>query len=445
MEAERRVERAQQLFESHRWEEALSELDAALSINPHNATWHAQRGFLLDELDRTGEAADAYQHALELEPGDRDVSMALGMTLLRLERYVRAIAVLEAVAEQYPDFEPAYCHRIYAYAELGQHDRAEQMFYLAQQIDDHCAHCFFHLGGSLASRGDTDRAMYCWKRVLDLEPEYVGVQERIGRIHRERGELDQARECFLHELRNDPGNTDLMFDLGQLHLEAGDPGAAATKFLHVVELEPDHADAHFALAKMWLRLGQHAKALTCLDTIRRLGPSDEPIGFKLVHGHALLQAERTEEASEVLRQAVDEQPEDPQAVGLLGDCYAARARYGEAADCYRRVLARDVKNANKEFKLGVCLFRLSRPAAAIAHWLAALRVKPDLSPAWNHLALAYVQLARWREAKEALRKACASDPENQAARELLDGLWRYQLRYYLRRPVVWLGRIFRRG
>jgi len=53
LEAEQRVERAQQLSESHRWAEALTELDAALAIHPTNALWHAQRGYLLEELDRT--------------------------------------------------------------------------------------------------------------------------------------------------------------------------------------------------------------------------------------------------------------------------------------------------------------------------------------------------------------------------------------------------------
>ena len=59
-EAEQRVERAQQLSESHCFAEALSELDVALSINPNNALWHAQRGYLLEELDRTAEAEKGF-------------------------------------------------------------------------------------------------------------------------------------------------------------------------------------------------------------------------------------------------------------------------------------------------------------------------------------------------------------------------------------------------
>ena len=93
LEAEQRIERAQEFSESQRWEEALAELEAALAINPSVAIWHAQRGYLLEELDRPADAVPAYERALELEPGDPDVAMALAVALTRLRRYARALKV----------------------------------------------------------------------------------------------------------------------------------------------------------------------------------------------------------------------------------------------------------------------------------------------------------------------------------------------------------------
>jgi tetratricopeptide (TPR) repeat protein len=51
-DAERRVERAQELFEQRRWSEALEELRAATDINPYNAGWHFNIGLTLDEMGR---------------------------------------------------------------------------------------------------------------------------------------------------------------------------------------------------------------------------------------------------------------------------------------------------------------------------------------------------------------------------------------------------------
>ena len=102
-EAEQRAERAQKLCESHRWAEALTEIDAAVAIHPNNATWQAQRGFVLEELGRWEEAADAYQTSLELEAADRDVMLALGSVLLRLERFTQALTIFDELARVYPD------------------------------------------------------------------------------------------------------------------------------------------------------------------------------------------------------------------------------------------------------------------------------------------------------------------------------------------------------
>ena len=67
-EAEQRVEKAQELFEQRRWQEALEELRAATAINPYNSTWFVHIGMALDELDRYEEAIDAYHRALEIDP-----------------------------------------------------------------------------------------------------------------------------------------------------------------------------------------------------------------------------------------------------------------------------------------------------------------------------------------------------------------------------------------
>ena len=168
LDAEQRVERAQQLFECHRWDEALAELDAALAINSNNALWHAQRGYALEELQRDADAAEAYQRSLSLDPDDNEVTYALGATLARLGRLARALEIFEELARRDPQLEAVYCHRIELYAELGRHEQAEEVFYLAQQINDECPDCFFNMGGSLASRGEHERAIFCRRKTLAL-------------------------------------------------------------------------------------------------------------------------------------------------------------------------------------------------------------------------------------------------------------------------------------
>jgi tetratricopeptide (TPR) repeat protein len=444
LEAEQRVERAQQLSESARWEEALAEIDAALEINPNNAVWHAHRGCILDELDRWEDAVEAYGTALNLEPADRDVAVAYGLGLCRLERFGQALEVFEELARLNPDFEPAYCHRIGIYGELGRHDQAEQMFYLAQELDASCPNCFFNMGVSLAARGQFDRAIYCWQRVLELEPGYIGVHARIAQAHRAQGDADLAREFYLRELREDPGNTDLLYELAELTLESGDIEMAAAKFAQIVELDPTDAESHFALGKTLVLRGDARRALACFEAAASAsgdGGASLP-AFDWEMGKTLARLGRFAEACERLGAAIEKDAQNIDALTLLGDCRFSLNKPADAADAFRRVLAIDVQNPYAHHRLGVCLFRQGRYTAGIEHCLQAIQAKPDHVQAMLAAIVGYLFLGRWREARSMLRRALRLDPANPQLQHLKKRFWRYRARRFVHKLLSPFIRVF---
>jgi tetratricopeptide (TPR) repeat protein len=435
-DAEQRVERAQQFTEAHQWNEALRELDEAIAINGQNALWHAQRGYILEELDRDEEAAEAYERSFNLDPGDNDVALALGVTLARLGRFGTALEVLDGLTQREPNFEPAYCHRIHLYSELGRHDQAEEVFYLAQQLDDECPDCFFHLGGSLAARGEYDRAVYCWQRVLELEPAYVGVNRQIGEAYRAKGEFALAREHLIRELRDDPGCIDLLLSLADLALQTGDTPAAIAKLEQLLELDPTHADARMALGRIRLRSGQPQQALELLSQLDAEQPPDLDFGeLGCLMGEAQMRLGRFAEAKARLLSAQEKDPQDLRTLILLGDANLALEKAAEAAEYYRRVIAVE-RNPFAQHRLAVCLLKLGRPSAALEQTLSALTTNPDFVEAMYHTALAHLRLANWREARRWIDRALKAAPENEAIRQLRESFWRYRLGHYFR----WLRR-----
>jgi biopolymer transport protein ExbB/TolQ len=94
-DAERRVEKAQELFEQRRWLEALEELRAATSINPYNASWFFNIGLTLDEMER-------YEEAIEIcneSPGYL-TNVAGAALRMREAGYQEMISGLEAAANE---------------------------------------------------------------------------------------------------------------------------------------------------------------------------------------------------------------------------------------------------------------------------------------------------------------------------------------------------------
>ena len=432
LEAEQRAERAQQLCESQRFEEAIAELDAALSINPDNATWHAQRGLLLEELDCTADAVEAYERALELDPGDVEVALSLGGALVRLGHLARALVIIDDLAGQYPDLEPVYCARIQIYTELGRHDKAEEMFYLAQQLNDSCPDCFYHIGISLAARGQTDRAIFCWQRVLDLEPDYAGVNQRIAQAFRDRKDFARAKEYLLLEVRADPGDTELLFELADLAREAGQISDAATRLAQIIELDPNYVDALAALGKLRLDLGTPAEAIHCFEAAVSAAKGAPRVrDFNLHFGLAFFRVGKWADARIQFLKAAKRKPRDQRVAMLLGECALAQDRPEEAIEWYQRILSRNARNPFAHYQLGVCRIRRGRYAAGLENCLTALSIRPDWEAAAHHAALAYVHLEQWGQARAMVRRALRRHPNSQPLVRLGRRIWRFQLARHL--------------
>lgn len=429
-EAEQRVERAQQLAESRQWPEALAELDAALAINPTNGAWMAHRGYVLDQLERYDDAIDAYRASAELEPGDADVLLALGVDLARMGRGEEAIVALNEASRLSPELEPAYCYRILAYADMGEHDRAEEMFYLAQQIREDCPHCFFHMGSSLAARGMYERAIYCWGRTLDIDPTYPGVKHAIAEAHREQGNTDRAREYYLAEIRQDPGNVELLFDLAELEHEAGFPAKAAAKLRQIIELEPEYGQAHFTLGEMLLEVNEPREALEALRTAADLDPEIPRLHLRL--GQALMQLSEYRDAQRHLSAAAVAEPTDEGVLLVLGNCQLRLGRVGAAADKFRRVLALAADCPEAHHNLGVCHFLEGNYEAGLEHMLRAVDLDGENVVAMHKAVLVLMHVRRWKEARAMIDRALAIDAQDAALRELRDRFWRYRLKSMLR-------------
>jgi tetratricopeptide (TPR) repeat protein len=433
-EAEQRVERAQQLAESRRWSEALAELDAALAINPSNGAWLAHRGYVLDQLELFEDAIRAYRASAELEPGDVDVLMALGVDLARTGRGAEAIDALTDAARIDPDLEPAYCYRILAYAEMSDHDRAEEMFYLAQQLREDCPHCFFHMGTSLAARGLYDRAIFCWGRTLDIDPTYPGVKHAIAEAHREQGNLDRAREYYLAEIRQDPGNIDLLFDLAELEHEAGFPERGVAKLRQIIELEPEYGQAHFSLGEMLLELEQPDEALIALRSASDLDPDLPRLQFRL--GEACMGVSDFGQADRYLAAAAVSEPADESVLLLWGNCLLRLRRVGDAANMFRRVLALEEECPEAHHNLGVCYFLKNEYDAGLEHMLRAVELNPEDPVAMHKAVLVLMHVRRWTEARSMIDRALELDSNDAALRELKAHFWRYRLRSMVRRATT---------
>jgi len=415
-EAEQRVEKAHELYERGRWEEALSELRAAIAINPYNGSWHFNLGLTYEMMERFEEAIAAYRHARDMDPDDIEVLNHLGVNCAMAGHLDESIKCFEKMEQLDASLEPAYCYRIFCHAEKGDHDKAEELFYLARQYKEHCPVCYKHMGHSLMLRGQYDRALWCLQKALQLEPGQPDVHSRIAEVYWAKNMLPEARQHFLEEIRSNPGDVDTLLDLGELLVEMGQPAAAAEKFRQTLELSPDEPVAHFRLGHLMLMDGNLPGALQEFRSTLR-----NDAHFPGAHLMMAIIYQRQGQQSEALYHANCELAQslaDEATLVDLGNLLMDLHQLTSAEQAYQRALVLNPQNAVARHSLAVTLFFANRTEEGIEQCRLALRAQPKYVLAMYNLALAYMTKRDYIRARYWLGEAISISPEDPQLRQL---------------------------
>jgi tetratricopeptide (TPR) repeat protein len=390
-------------------------------------------------MERYDEAIDAYRKALEIDENDLQAMNHLGVDLHRVGNFDEALSIFERIERIDNSFEPAYCNRIITYSELGDHERAEEMFYLARLYKEHCPHCYYNIGCSLADRGLYDKAIFCWQKTLDLDESHPEVQLRIAEALWGKGELEGTRQHYLIGLRQDPGNTEILLDLGDLLLEMGRGDEAGEKFRRAIELAPEQPAGYVCFGQWLLRAERDEEAINAFTKALQLDPTCPGVHLRLgelYHRRADLDAAKRHLRAELLLR-----PQDPNVLmdlsNLLVDTKQARA----AVACLKRLVQIEAGNGNAWQNLAVAQFTIGRYEDGIESCLVALRLDPTSLQSIYNLALAYEHLARYDEALAWVRRGLERDAKDVSLQKLD---LRVRVLRWRARLFGWLGAPFRR-
>ena len=343
-------------YENGRMSQAYRQLREAIDINPSNPAWLFNAGLTLDAMGKFDEAIELYEQALEMAGDDPEILNCIAVDYTRNGMYDKSLEIFEQIEQIDPEFEPGYCNRIITYAEMDKHDKAEEMFYLAQYIKDDCPICFYNIGNSLFTRREYARAAWCWEKTAEIDEEHPQINYRIAQAYWAQGNIKIANSHFLQELRNNPGDMDIVMEYGIFLLLNGDMESAREKFARVLEMEPDNARAMLYMgdielengnvegAERWYRKSQ--KNDLCLSgpcyrmaqlAIRRddKEAAIEHIKEEMLHnvedadvllsiGRMLLELDDVDLATDNFLKIVDNDPTNGEAFSMIAKCLLMR-------------------------------------------------------------------------------------------------------------------------
>ncbi len=117
-----------------------------------------------------------------------------------------------------------------------------------------------------------------------------------------------------------------------------------------------------------------------------------------------------------LKQKLDQNPNDVDALYHLADLYNREAQYAEAIETYKKVLKLKPDLGYVYLKMGTAYDRLNKPEEAIATLKKAAKYMPNYAVVYNKRGVAYGNSGKINEEIAALKKAIKLRPNYSSAR-----------------------------
>ncbi|MBZ5543275.1 MAG: tetratricopeptide repeat protein [Acidobacteriia bacterium] len=411
-------DRAFQLLQAGKFQEALTEIDAGLArtpddpelqnlrglaagrlgrhadaeasfrnvirLRPRSTMGYNNLGTLLAESGRLGEAADAFRTALKLEPRNATALLGLGTTLAASGKFAEAAPYLERAWRARPDdfqtgFEWALVLR-----ELKNPAEARSVLdRLPPPTDPALAARYFALSAAIAdAQGQRDAAMALYRKAYESNPRSYEIY--LGLV---RASLLAEPSPANLKLPSGPGDlsAEQHFTLGTLLASHEAYALAVPHFEATLRLEPGSYSTAYNLALAYKGAGQNAEAIELLQRTLAGKPTAEM---------ANLLAALEESSGNYLvavrhyQQAVELDPTGEQYYFDLGMEYLVHFTFEPAKEVFRVGTQKFPRAVRQYVGLGLAHYALRDYLDAAGAFLSALEIEPS-SPvaygAWNSL------------------------------------------------------------
>ncbi|HEX7546088.1 MAG TPA: tetratricopeptide repeat protein [Gemmatimonadaceae bacterium] len=222
--------------------------------------------------------------------------------------------------------------------------------------------------------------------------------ERAHQLYNE-GNYDDALATLREGLALYPNATELHVGVGYARVARDEFAWARRSFDEALVLDPDHEDALAGLGETLLKFGQTSGALKSFHRILELGYQDD-IELMLQVGRALFRDGLVDEAKEYFETAVQQVPDNAEAVAMVGYTEHRAGRDAEAIATLRRALQLDPEYVEARIYLANILYDRGEYEAALYH---LDRTSPD--DHWDELGI-------WRlvELKKSTYRLADDDP-----------------------------------
>jgi Flp pilus assembly protein TadD len=350
---------------------AAGHFEAALAAQPGAAEIRSLLAVAYRKLGRLAEAQAALaaygegrvtfpdpllDQVARLNVGNRQV-IQYGTSALREKRFGDALQAFQKALESEPGNAAVWVDQGAALEGLGDPVGAERSYRKAVALEPALARAHYNLGTLLASRGAAREGIEHLETAVRLDPESRDALFNLGRALDETGEPARALDAYDRLLKLAPRDLTTRFRRGQTLAALGRYDEAATELGTVAAAAPREEAPRIAQAVALLSAGRDADARARLDAARALLPESEPLAQLLVRvlaGSSRPEVRDGRKALEIAQSLLAAGP-TPEREEVLALALGETGRFAEAVDHQRRALAGGPPGSADRSRLERCL------------------------------------------------------------------------------------------
>lgn len=290
-------------------------------------------------------------------------------------KHAAAISLVQQALQLSPRDKGLWIELGYLQKSVKEYDSAIRAYERAIEIDDSSAAAHCGLGMAFESTLQFERAEEEFRRSAELRPRtYAYVL--LGDVQAVLGKKQEAEESFRSALALDERNEEALYNLA-LVLRSARPEEAQLLLEQALEIRPAWSLAYRELGFVFSRMKKWSEATAVLRKAISLDPGD--MWSHMYLANACSVQGRLKEAEEEYVEATQVAKDPSSALRFLGDFYYENDRSDEAVDCYRRALEDDPEDWGAMYRLGAALTELGE-AEEGREWLRkgrSLAPNPD--------------------------------------------------------------------
>jgi tetratricopeptide (TPR) repeat protein len=300
----------------------------ALDIDPRSLSALNNLGIVLSRLGKPAEAIPLYERALAIRAADPTTKRNLAIAYFKAQRYTSAWQTLRPMTLKYPnDFQILDLAGLSLFA-LDRYSEAAGYLERASRLQSSDIETLDMLGKAYLRTKNYKALTNVFARIMQLNPESASAHVLMATAYEQKDEIPEGIREYEAAAKSDPTFAGVHSGLGLLYSKLGKTDAAEAEFRAELSRYPTDPISNCLLGEIFVNRSQAADAKPYFLIALKVNP--RYVGALLGLGKAELATDNPNAAIEPLRKAIQFDPNEPQAHYVLGTALRKLGRTAEA-------------------------------------------------------------------------------------------------------------------